>query len=183
MMLSCTHSSPGFNLPSAARRASFALVPVPHGERSYALPGHWTKFLEPLATPAMEAEKFHVIYLWKALRVHRLTHAPAVIGKLIYVRERQILSVIFNQKNQFPPQATSPVTGPIPGTSTRAAFFERQLGNVRDGDLAIRMQRGCDDANRGFNSLLARLYFSHMRQRNHPARWCRARTSRGSLHY
>ena len=34
MMLSCRHTSPGFSLPSATRQASFALVPVPHGERS-----------------------------------------------------------------------------------------------------------------------------------------------------
>src|SRR6478609_3763558 len=33
-MLSCTHSSPGASLPSAARHASLALVPVPQGERS-----------------------------------------------------------------------------------------------------------------------------------------------------
>ena len=34
VMLSCRHTSPGFSLPSANRHASFALVPVPHGERS-----------------------------------------------------------------------------------------------------------------------------------------------------
>ena len=41
--LSCRHGSPGRSFPSACRQASFALVPVPHGERSYALPGHSTK--------------------------------------------------------------------------------------------------------------------------------------------
>ena len=34
---------PAGRRPSAARQASFALVPVPHGERSYAPPGHITK--------------------------------------------------------------------------------------------------------------------------------------------
>ena len=34
MMLSCRQTSPGFSLPSATRQASFALVPVPQGERS-----------------------------------------------------------------------------------------------------------------------------------------------------
>src|SRR6185312_3816548 len=48
-MLSCRHTSPSRNFPSAKRHASFALVPVPQGERSYALPGHKTKFL--LFTP------------------------------------------------------------------------------------------------------------------------------------
>ena len=33
-MLSCTHGAPSASFPSAARHASFALVPVPHGERS-----------------------------------------------------------------------------------------------------------------------------------------------------
>src|SRR6185369_17335718 len=33
-MLSCRHTSPSRSLPSATRHASFALVPVPHGERS-----------------------------------------------------------------------------------------------------------------------------------------------------
>ena len=42
-MPSCRHVSPGRSLPSAARHASLALVPVPHGERSYARPGHSTK--------------------------------------------------------------------------------------------------------------------------------------------
>src|SRR6202030_2194364 len=42
-MLSWRHSCPGRNLPSAYRQASLALVPVPHGERSYALPGQRTK--------------------------------------------------------------------------------------------------------------------------------------------
>src|SRR5882672_6582218 len=35
-MLSCRHGCPGRNLPSSYRQASLALVPVPHGERSYA---------------------------------------------------------------------------------------------------------------------------------------------------
>ena len=35
----------GDNRSSAARQASLALVPVPQGERSYAAPGHRTKFL------------------------------------------------------------------------------------------------------------------------------------------
>ena len=34
MMLSCTQVAPSASLPSAARQASLALVPVPHGERS-----------------------------------------------------------------------------------------------------------------------------------------------------
>ncbi len=34
MMLSCRQISPSFSLPSAARQASLALVPVPQGERS-----------------------------------------------------------------------------------------------------------------------------------------------------
>src|SRR5690606_26825229 len=34
VMLSCRHVWPGRNLPSATRQASFALVPVPQGERS-----------------------------------------------------------------------------------------------------------------------------------------------------
>jgi len=34
MMLSCTHGWPSSSFPSAARHASFALVPVPQGERS-----------------------------------------------------------------------------------------------------------------------------------------------------
>ena len=34
MMLSCTQRAPSASLPSAARQASFALVPVPQGERS-----------------------------------------------------------------------------------------------------------------------------------------------------
>ncbi len=42
--LSCVHSSPSASLPSAARHASFALVPVPQGDRSQALPGQSTKF-------------------------------------------------------------------------------------------------------------------------------------------
>ena len=46
MMLSWIHASPSASLPSAARQASFALVPVPQGERSYALPGQSTKFRE-----------------------------------------------------------------------------------------------------------------------------------------
>src|SRR5437870_203184 len=33
VMLSCRQTSPSFSLPSAKRHASFALVPVPHGER------------------------------------------------------------------------------------------------------------------------------------------------------
>src|SRR5689334_9684996 len=49
-MLSCRHTSPALSFPSANRHASFALVPVPQGERSYALPGQSTKFL--LSTPA-----------------------------------------------------------------------------------------------------------------------------------
>src|SRR4249920_348648 len=44
VMLSCSQVSPARNLPSACRHASLALVPVPQGERSYALPGHSTKF-------------------------------------------------------------------------------------------------------------------------------------------
>jgi hypothetical protein len=47
--LSCRHTSPGSSLPSAARHASLALVPVPHGLRSYALPGQSTKFRPWLA--------------------------------------------------------------------------------------------------------------------------------------
>jgi len=46
-VVTSTQVSPGCNFPSAARHASFALVPVPQGERSYALPGHCTKFFEP----------------------------------------------------------------------------------------------------------------------------------------
>ena len=46
MIDSTTCSSPSASSPSAARQASFALVPVPHGERSYALPGQSTKFRE-----------------------------------------------------------------------------------------------------------------------------------------
>ena len=42
-ILSCLHVSPGRNLPSAARQAILALVPVPHGDRSYSRPGHSTK--------------------------------------------------------------------------------------------------------------------------------------------
>src|SRR6201999_4100368 len=53
MRLSCTQASPSPNLPSAARQASFALVPVPQGERSEALPGHSTKFR--LCAPAFTA--------------------------------------------------------------------------------------------------------------------------------
>lgn len=34
MMLSCSQVSPSASLPSAARQASLALVPVPHGERA-----------------------------------------------------------------------------------------------------------------------------------------------------
>ena len=34
MTLSWIHSSPSASVPSAARQASFALVPVPQGERS-----------------------------------------------------------------------------------------------------------------------------------------------------
>src|SRR5262249_51176478 len=49
-MLSWRHTSPSLSFPSATRHASFALVPVPQGERSYALPGQSTKFL--LSTPA-----------------------------------------------------------------------------------------------------------------------------------
>ena len=41
-MLSCTHGSPSPSLPSAARQASFALVPVPEGEGSKALAGQVT---------------------------------------------------------------------------------------------------------------------------------------------
>src|SRR5262249_16021827 len=33
-MLSCRQTCPSLNFPSATRQASFALVPVPHGERS-----------------------------------------------------------------------------------------------------------------------------------------------------
>ena len=33
-MLSCRQTWPGSSLPSAARQANFALVPVPQGERS-----------------------------------------------------------------------------------------------------------------------------------------------------
>src|SRR5262249_50661539 len=43
-MPSCRHTCPSRSLPSATRQASLALVPVPHGERSYALPGQRTKF-------------------------------------------------------------------------------------------------------------------------------------------
>src|SRR5580692_1311653 len=42
--LSCIQTAPSASLPSAARQASLALVPVPHGDRSYALPGQSTKF-------------------------------------------------------------------------------------------------------------------------------------------
>src|SRR5205823_5584925 len=41
--LSCRQTSPGRSFPSAYRQANLALVPVPHGERSYALPGQRTK--------------------------------------------------------------------------------------------------------------------------------------------
>src|SRR6185437_13244793 len=37
------HTCPGARLPAAAMQASLALVPVPQGERSYAIPGHNTK--------------------------------------------------------------------------------------------------------------------------------------------
>src|ERR1035438_3427213 len=43
-ILSCRQICPACNLPSAIRQAILALVPVPHGERSYALPGQSTKF-------------------------------------------------------------------------------------------------------------------------------------------
>src|SRR6185503_18913586 len=46
VMLSCRHTSPGAKAPSAWRQASFALVPVPQGERSYAPPGQRTKLRE-----------------------------------------------------------------------------------------------------------------------------------------
>ena len=45
---SCRQTWPSASLPSAARQASFALVPVPQGERSYWPPGHSTK-LRPSA--------------------------------------------------------------------------------------------------------------------------------------
>ena len=41
--LSCRQISPGCNFSLAARQASYALMPVPQGERSYARPGHNTK--------------------------------------------------------------------------------------------------------------------------------------------
>src|SRR5687768_1653249 len=46
VMLSWRHVVPGANFPSAKRHAIFALVPVPQGERSYALPGQRTKLRE-----------------------------------------------------------------------------------------------------------------------------------------
>ncbi len=44
--LSWIHSWSGASLPEAARQASLALVPVPQGERSQALPGQRTKLRE-----------------------------------------------------------------------------------------------------------------------------------------
>ena len=45
MIDSCRQTAPSASLPSANKQAILALVPVPQGERSYALPGQSTKHL------------------------------------------------------------------------------------------------------------------------------------------
>src|SRR5262249_4347824 len=54
MTLSWRHHCPSASLPSAIRQATLALVPVPHGERSYALPGQRTKLRASASAPPGE---------------------------------------------------------------------------------------------------------------------------------
>jgi hypothetical protein len=48
----------GLSLPSAARQASLALVPVPQGERSQAFPGQSTKLR---LSPGIFCEEFNMV--------------------------------------------------------------------------------------------------------------------------
>src|SRR5690242_6509425 len=122
-MLSCFHTSPSRSLPSAYRQAILALVPVPQGDRSYALPGHSTKFL--LSTPdrcdrpysstwSISAPPLPVIP--PAVSACRIAHVKLVSASTFFSVISRVCSR--TRKNQLPPQATSPCTRPYPGTST-----------------------------------------------------------------
>ena len=103
MMLSCRQTSPSRSLPSALKHASLALVPVPQGERSYALPGQRTKFL--LSAPGTLGGPKSSIWSISApsgardpCRGQGLANPPGDFGQPFDVGHAQGLAVIVHQK-------------------------------------------------------------------------------------
>src|SRR6056297_244612 len=112
MILSCTQVSLSASFPSAARQASFALVPVPHGERSKAAPGQRTKFL----AFALGVTGGPISSMWStsgypcSLIALRILH-PIPVSSLTLAVETLFENASV-RKNQLPPHATSPVIFP-----------------------------------------------------------------------
>src|SRR5678815_2386418 len=125
--LSCTQTSPSASFPSAARQASLALVPVPHGDRSYALPGHSTKLrlFAPLAAEGTNISTWSTSGYPAALTAWRTRQVKSVSASTFCRSMRS--SWRSTRKNQFPPQATSPRTSPTPGTWTATCLCLRKL--------------------------------------------------------
>src|SRR6185369_3785883 len=113
--LSCTHTSSGASRPSAARQASLALVPVPHGERSHALPGQSTKLRLSAPSAGTNSSTWSMAspsgpVIPPASRARRIAQVSAV--SVSTCRRAIEWGYSLTRKNQLPPQATSPVTVP-----------------------------------------------------------------------
>ena len=168
MILSCTHASPSASFPSAARQASFALVPVPQASGRKLCRG----------------------------RARSCGHAPslAAVDRIIR-RDRLPESLAHSPPGEcaMPHQsALRPAQARVllqhPGREKTSCRPKRRLhGRVRPPahqyqrtwlcgssahsrpPLPVGQELGRDDPNRRFNSVIARLEFVQTRERGHQA--------------
>src|SRR5690606_39036887 len=116
--LSCSLGAPGGSAASAARQAGLALVPVPHGERSYALPGQSTneRASAPSApganssTWSISAPPVPVTPAAASASLTRQAKPVSASSSRVSTRSPKPSTGSVHRKNQLPPQATSPVT-------------------------------------------------------------------------
>ena len=101
-------------------------------------------------------EKFDVIDFRKALSVDCLANAPTEFGELFSIGERQIVSVLFGEEKPVATPGNIAPNWPHARNINNEGFFRAPTRNVLDGDFAVFVERGSDEADGCFNAMLAR---------------------------
>ena len=121
-MLACTQVWPSASLPSAARQASLALVPVPQGERSSAGAHHEVAAVGVgVVGKQLDVVDGRAVLAGNALRLQGVEHGPGVRGQGLAVIQFNALAVFGNQEE---PVATpgDVAMHAMPGTSTATCW-------------------------------------------------------------